>query len=324
MTIQELENKGHAYLDEVAEVVFSNQPRRSTSISITADGAAVLSHRYYADITGKVALDLRSIVLDACDLTLPSEDETQHPMEDAGTYLRVTQDGHEYGFYVNAFPQQSPTRLSFIDKQIIPDDFLIILTIPRVPNYGSVGRSVDCTITYVDHVQRKLIRTERIADSDGYILSLPVKVPDLPCKPGVPFFLEVSYVGCEDEFPNAVSSVFEVKNGTFEQYAFLDSLGRYDVIAMQGDLHRVPSYEFENVRTAIGYTKSKAELSEAFEQNSGHLTRTAAETLADLLNSDAIFRREGNEWKRILIDSTSVDLNRSDSVHSLSFRWIYA
>lgn len=322
MTIQELSTKGHAFLDELAEVVFSKQPGSSTAISITADGATVLSHRYYADVSGGVTLDLRSIVLNSCELTLPSDDETQHSLDNSGTYLRVTQDGKLYGFLAHAFTHQSPTHLSFIDKQLIPEDFLIILTIPRIANY--ISETVNCTITYVDHICRKPIRTESIPDHDGYILSLPVKVTDLPCKPGVPFFLEVSYPGYEADYPNAVSSVFEVTPGSFEQYAFLDKLGRYEVIAMQGDLHRVPTYEFENVKTANGYTRSKLNSREVYEQNSGHITKVAADTLADLMNSDAIFRREGQEWKRILVESTSVDLNRSDTVHSFSFKWIYA
>lgn len=322
MTLQQLDTKGHVFLDDLRDVVFSASPIDGATLKITAYSSVILNHRYYGDADSEVHLDLRDLVRNRTSFALPDGNVSQTPQEDSGIYLTVEiDDTEEYGFYCFGYADGLRQRLSNIDFLRIPEDFRMILSFPNLANILG-ERTVTASVKFIDHVRTRQLEDLPIGDSDGYILVKEYSMADVQPALHMPFQLEFSFPGIALAVqPRLTTPVYEVCPGSFEQYLFLTETGALENIPMDGDLKTIPEYSFENARHPSGMVKVKDGLEELWEQSSGFLTETAAEELHRLLCSSDIYHLEDGSWKRILIEIPTVTLSKKDTLRSLTFTW---
>lgn len=324
MTLQQLETKGHVYLDDLRDVVLPASPTVGATVQITAESTVILSHRYYGDANSEVHLDLRDLVRDRTSFALPDPDYAYTLQDGSGIYITVTLDDDEEdacGFYCYGFAEGLRQRISRIDRLRVPRDFRLVVSLPNLANILSEN-SVDTDVRFISHVRSRALDGITISDGDGYILAREFLMSDLQPAPGVPFQLEFAFpdVSGSDQ-ASLRTPVYEVCQGSFEQYLFLTDFGSLENIPMDGDLKAVPSYAFENASHPSGMVKVKDGMEEIFEQSSGYLTRAAADELVRLLRSSDIYHLEDGSWRRILIESPSVSLGKMDTLRSVTFTW---
>lgn len=322
MTIAQLDNAGHVYLDDLKDVTFTGVSRTSgVVIKVISEGVTILDHRYYADPSGQVHLDLRELVRTRTSFVLPNNSLDYTTQDDSGIYLTVKQGSSEYGFFAFGFREGLRQRLSRIDYLRVPQDFKLLVSLPNLSNILQDG-DVDTSVKFIDHVRTRQLEDLPIGDADGYILVKEYPMADVQPALHMPFQLEFSFPDVSLAVqPRLTTPVYEVCPGSFEQYLFLTETGALENIPMDGDLKTIPEYSFENARHPSGMVKVKDGLEELWEQSSGFLTETAAEELRRLLCSSDIYHLEGGSWKRILIESPTVTLSKKDTLRSLTFTW---
>ncbi|MBQ9474668.1 MAG: hypothetical protein IJU69_00220 [Bacteroidales bacterium] len=327
MTISELYTKGHVYLDDLGDVVFAASPATGTVITVTQTDSAniILKHKYYADNSGEVHLDLRDLVRGRTMINIPSG-EPYTSADDSWMPLVVKQDNAEYALHVYGYEDGLRLSLTDIDRLRVPRDYRLLLTLPNMANVLDVNTAYS-DIFFQDHVRKYLLESVPVAYHDGDILSWEYLVKDLPVVSGRPFRLVISHQNVPqetaDDYPALTTPVYEVVEGEFEQYAFLTSKGHYENIPMSGDLKSIPEISFENAQHSSGLVKIRESRTDVYEQNTGWLTRRTAEVLSQLLSSPMIFHLNGDNWERILIESPEVSLSKRDSLHNFTFTWRY-
>lgn len=323
MTITQLKNKGHVYLEDLKDVVFTASPVDGTTIKVLVDGSEILKHKYYADPDGEIHLDLRELVQNRTSIGIPSG-EPYTSADDSNIYITVNQDGTNYAFTAFGYEDGLRLRLSDIDYLRIPADYKLLLTIPNMANALNEN-SAASDIKFHDHRGKSHFATIEQEDHDGYILSWEYPVSALPAVKGKPFRLLISHQDLTEElapdYPELATPLYEISEGEFEQYAFLTPRGSYENIPMAGDLKNTPEISFENAQHASGLVKVQEDRSEVYEQNTGWLTKRAAETLSKLLSSAFIYHLEGGEWKRILIETPEITISKRNSLQSFTFTW---
>ena len=145
------------------------------------------------------------------------------------------------GFYCYGFAEGLRQRISRIDRLRVPRDFRLVVSLPNLANILSEN-SVDADVRFISHVRSRALDGITISDGDGYILAREFLMSDLQPAPGVPFQLEFAFpdVSGSDQ-ASLRTPVYEVCQGSFEQYLFLTDFGSLENIPMDGDLKAVPS-----------------------------------------------------------------------------------
>lgn len=325
MTIAQLENAVNVHLDDLKDVTFTGVSRTSgVIIQVLIEDSVILNHRYFADPSGQVHLDLRDLVRDRTSFVLPDMEDEYTLQADSGIYLTVKQDTTEYGFYAFGFREGLRQKLSNIDYLRIPRDFRMILSLPNLANLLNVNE-VTANVKYIDHVRTRFLNDLEIGEGEGYVLVKEFGADEILPVLHRPFQLEFSF---QDVLPatqpKLMTPVYEVCPGNFEQYLFLTDRGSFENIPMDGNLKAVPEYSFENAKHPSGLVKVKDGMEEIFEQDSGYLTATAADELRRLLCSSDIYHLEDGTWKMILIENTSVSLGKQDTLRNVTFSWRHA
>lgn len=331
MTIQQLVSKYHVNLDDLKDVVFTGSPTEGTTLrifldatvnyGIVVDGHLVLNHTYYGDADGQFHLDLRDIIMNNTFIQVPSGDPYT-TCEDSMVMVAVQIGRSVYQFLASGYCSGLTKNLTNLDYLRIPSDYRMLITLPVFANDDLVS-FVDTTVKLIDHTKVHRLDDVRIEESDGYIVNYVYDLKSLPVRAGVPFQLEFSFAR-RGHTTVLKTCAYEIVNGDFEQYAFLTETGSYENIPMDGRLAMVPEFSFENALHSSGMIKVKDDRQEIYEQNSGHLTGKAAETLCSLLSSREIYHLKDGEWKKILIVSPSVTIDKKSSLKSMSFTWRYA
>lgn len=325
MTITQLDTLGHVFLDDLKDVTFQDVSMTDGAvIQVLNEGHAILNHRYFADPSGEVHLDLRDLVRDRTGFSLPADGNGQEDyilQENSGIYLTVKQDSEQFGFYAFGFREGITDRITDIDYLRIPKDFLMLVSLPNQANFQNEDQFAYST-RMIDHIRTREMDEQYIGD--GYIASFLFTMAELQPALHLPFQMEYAFQLTAQNRKKYLSPVYELVNGDFEQYAFLTDLGTFENIPMDGDLRAVPEFSFENARHPSGMVRVRDGREDIWEQNSGWLTAKAAEALTRLLSSTDIYRLEDGAWKRILIESPSVTVSKQASLRSVTFTWRHA
>lgn len=233
--------------------------------------------------------------------------------------------------------QDSDTFDSEIDEIQVPENYMLPISmfnlfkgdngidrINRVEVISEHGKSV-----------YDAIMCHGASEYEASMVTQLVRMKDIPHDAGVPFY--VSTTSYTDEasrddihaaggIPHTINSPrFKVVGKQMEQYAFLSPEGIYYNIPMQGILRNIPEYDMSTLKTASGYQKMTAVLSDLHEQNSGPLSRRTALALAKYLCADMAYYWDADRqlFRRIVIENPSVSISNSGGVYSLTFQWRY-
>lgn len=160
---------------------------------------------------------------------------------------------------------------------------------------------------------------------DANIVSCLLELSELPYTPGEPFYLERLWSAGGALFV-ARSPIYIPTQEDMEQYAFLNRAGIYENIPMSGVLRDIPEFDIEVLQHSSGFEKVSGSSADLHEQNSGPVTYQTAKALsAHMLSNMAYhFDKAMGIWRRIIIDSPSVDIARRSGVYDVVFSWRYA
>lgn len=326
---------GHLFIEELADI--SIPAEADTHIVISTYGVTLLDNIYAPGLDGYIHLDLRDFVYENTDIFLPDPIpetgfENYEEQEDSGLLLDITATQGSstsiYQLWVNAFRRAAVDTISDIDRIDIPSDALIPVSLYREMDLDNA----DYEIFFVTAGRKLRILTGSVADGDGYLICSAVPVSHLPYRPREPFYLEcrieVNKTLDDDtqewipEYKTVRTPVYRVVTAPKHQYFFLNDYGNYDLIPMGGALTLAPEYEIENAFHTRSVERAKATMRQLYTQNSGALTKTAAQVLAQLLLSRAIYYYvPGSEPRRIVVESPSVQISSNQSINTVSFSW---
>ena len=316
MEITALEDYACLFLDQIAELFCSGSVSEPTYIKVVyrysgpvrpgqpANRSRTLVEGfYYADFNGEISLDFRDIISDLFNLN-PYHSYDKDPLQIQWVYGSDEESAATKNTYVFLASSEVKERISDIDFLAIPADAVLGISFLVPENYRySVG--VVQSGRYTD------IYTSETANEED---SLVYESIDVKLTPNVDDDPSMSYQ----------STVYDIIEGDFQQFAFSDRFGGYSFIPMSGTLERSTEYEFENARYQSGYGKIAGTGFPVFTQYTGGLTKKAAAALSGLLTSDHIYHRVGDAWHRILIEEADITFGNTDSLHFGNFSFRYA
>ncbi len=334
-----------AGLEDLADLVIDQIPTAApVSVTITGDGLTLVSDKYYGDTAGELHLDLRDLVREKTYLPVPGLNEDEDAIitgidsvrvETASSiYLRVTVSTvgvtRYWGFRAypfNFFPSRVPTGYEYRpepDEIRVPGNFLLPFA-AFDPAHGQ-GTTSFFQIDFISATQKETIMNKAIAGpQDANIVSCLLDLSELPYTPGEPFYLERTWSVGALRFV-ARSPIYIPTLEEIEQYAFLNRAGIYENIPMSGALRDIPEFDIEVLQHSSGFEKVSGHSADLHEQNSGPVTYQTAKALAAYMLSNMAyhFDQERGIWRRIIVDSPSVDITRRNGVYNVVFSWRYA
>jgi len=346
--IDEITGRGYpaaAGLDDLADLVISQVPTASAAtVIITGDGMTLVSDKYYGDTAGELHLDLRDLVRENTYLPVPglNEDEDEIAtgtesvrVENASSiYLRVTVSvaglTRYWGFRAypfSFFPSQALIGYEYqpeADEVRVPGNFL--LPFSAFDPFHDANHTSFFQIDFISASKKEIALTKSIAGpQDANIVSCLLKLSDLPYTPGEPFYLERRWSDANGSYV-VRSPILIPTLEDMEQYAFLNRVGLYENIPMSGTLRDIPEFNIEVLQHSSGFEKVSGSSADLHEQNSGPVTYKTAKALAAYMLSNMAYHFDQAKgiWRRIIIDSPSVDIARHSGVYNVVFSWRYA
>ena len=345
MEIADIVTRGTACLTELADLVIGDVPTNQPNHVTITTGQRVLLDNYYYSINGEIHLDLRNLVLTNTYMSVPglkivdgepvmytgAESAQTHtaavlPLAVTVTNLQTTNNYTFTAYPFDVFPVlgQQGTFIPAIDELRIPEDYILPLSVFMVPGMHSTTQVQVSVQQGGAQRQRSYYFTNDL--SRGTMISQLVTIDDLvrarlldDC--GVPFALSI-------EFGSRIlwTPLLRIVKQKMEQYAFLSREGIYYNIPMPGRLWYKPEFDISVLRGSGNFETAAAEITDLHEQNSGPLTRKAAMSLATYLISRDVWHYDrGVElWRRIVIESPSVNIANRGGVYALTFQWRYA
>lgn len=272
---------------------------------------------YYADFDGHISLDIRKVI---ADLSAFNPDYAS------------SMKGWNIQFYIGDDSAVEPTKsiyvfpVTYVSEASINDiDFLVVPMDARLAFTVFVRKNYIYEYGLIQNGRSLTIGMEEAEDTDR-LLYETIDIANLGLSAGMPFCFYVKQISTVDGDPviSYRSTVYQITDGDFQQFAFSDRFGGYTFIPMSGALERSTEYDFENARYQSGYGKVSGSGSPVFTQYTGGLTKKAASALSGLLTSDNIFHQVGNAWYKILVEEADIRLQTTDSLHFGSFSFRYA
>lgn len=268
---------------------------------------------FYSDFKGRVSLDFRDILKRLMDIE-PHDGKTNSPKLirwDIGEGQAQTK--------ISLCSSSVKSKITDIDYLAVPENACLGLTWFVPENYSSSVGLIQGSRSYT-------IRSDQDAAAESSLTSEDLMLSALSVRPGIPFRFVVRLTSAVDDEPELIykSSIYEIINGEFQQFAFADRFGGYTFIPMSGALELSAEYSFENARYHTGNAMVSGSGTPAFMQYTGGLTRKSAAALSDLLLSDRIYHLVGEKWCRILIEDADIAFQTVDSLQygSFSFRYM--
>lgn len=334
-----------AGLEDLADLVIDQIPTAApVSVTITGDGLTLVSDKYYGDTAGELHLDLRDLVREKTYLSVPGLNDDEDAIitgidsvrveKASSIYLRVTVSATgvtrswEFRAYpFSFFPSRVATGYDYkpeADEIRIPGNFMLPFA-AFDPSHGEDSASI-FQIDFISATKKETILSKAIdGPQDANIVSCLLELSGLPYTPGEPFYLERLWSAGGQRFV-VHSPIYIPTLEDMEQYAFLNRAGIYENIPMSGALRDIPEFDIEVLQHSSGFEKVSGSSADLHEQNSGPVTYQSAKALsAHMLSNMAYhFDRDRGIWRRIIIDSPSVDIARRSGVYDVVFSWRYA
>ena len=274
----------------------------------------------YGDFEGRISLDYRNILTRIFDF----QDQYEYTDDMIRTGIeRITIIiGWDY-YYFSIMPGSSAIkeRMTDIDYLAVPEDTTICLPLYQKAD----GTSRKYSIGIVSDGRYMKLKDGTIGSDTENIKYEWIRISELP-KTNAPFQFVYRTSGTSDGLQEQEirSTIYEIIEGTYQHYMFVDRLGGFSVFPMNGALELNPEYEFENAEYSSSRAKINGSGSSVFTQYTGGLTRKAMAALSDMLLSDHIYRKTGEYWQRIIIDNADMPVNTGDSLQFGSFSFRYA
>lgn len=357
MYISVLNNRGFAGLSELADLVIPNcPPFFYNRVQIKTGDTVLLDNYLYGNYENEIHLDLRDLVKDNTYITVPGLIDEDHPtatpelktMAESARHeeqavlpltiiVTVSEEDTTYSFRAypfDVFPQKISSRHVFtpeIDELQIPEDYLLPLSIFDL----SLDLSNNERRTYTILIEQEgqnydwqvaAVRSIEAAVMTSHLATLPEIISGGYFRPeyGKPFRIGVHYsVGWTKQ---VWTPYFKMTRKPMEQYAFLSPEGIYYNIPMSGKLWNRPEYDIEVLKTTYSFEQTGAHISDLHEQNSGPLTLKTAIALSKYMISRSVYHydRDAAIWRKIIIESPSVNIAAKSGAYSLTFQWHYA
>lgn len=324
MDINDLSNKV-LFLEDLQSLYGAGSVSTPKQVILSAEDAiedetvseVILDETYYGDFDGLINLDYRDVVSRRIVPVYPTLETAPLSPEDSGGYvdLSLSFSGDIKKFSANGFSSDAKNRISDIDYLAIPEKCQIFL------NLYAGWDSFSISLISGSRTCELIKQPESVSNGKGFYAYL-FNAEYLNTH-GAPFQFIVKAVksGVETILKSCVYQCFSRR---FEQFVFSGRLGGYVSFPMGGTLELAPEYEItsETFHDRIGKVSGQESL--VLKMNTGGLTMKSAAVLSELLLSDYIFHRVGEEWKRIVIDSPEMSFRSSDSLQFGNFSFKYA
>lgn len=324
MDINDLSNKV-LFLDDLRSLYGTGSMSTPKQVTLSTedviDGETVskviLDETYYGDFEGLINLDYREAVSRQIVPVYPTSETSPLAPEDSGGYvdLSLSFSGSIRKFTANGFSSDAKTRISDIDYLAIPEKCQIFL------NLYAGWDSFTISLVRGDRICELIKHPDPVSDGKGYYAYL-FNAEHLNTH-GLPFQFIVKAMKSGSEIILR-SCVYQCFCRRFEQFAFAGRLGGYVTFPMGGTLELAPEYEITSAAFHDRIEKASGQGTLELKMNTGGLTLRSAAVLSELLLSDYVFHRVGEEWKRIVIESPEMSFRTLDSLQFGSFSFKYA
>lgn len=270
----------------------------------------------YADFDGRISLDYWNIIKTLFNYS-PYASEPRR-----GIVVTIDSDSdNPYYFEVSPGSRLVKERISDIDYLVISRD--TELSFPTYCSADTVDRGYSETIVTGNQL---LLVFEGVTEAgDKEFSRRRIQVSELTLS-GRLFQYVFRQSATSDGMPEQEfrSTVYEIVDGYFQHFMFLDRFGGFTSFPMRGALELSPEYEFENARYEGSCAKVSGSGKAVFTQRTGGITKKAASVLSYLLLSDYIYHKVGDEWLRIVIETPDISFTDFDSLcyGSFSFRYV--
>lgn len=304
------------YFHEMGPITVSGNIETPIHIHLSSDDGQILDESYWPGFDGTVSIDLVEIVSPMFRLSIPKTDEDTLQSEIAKVFHINLNQGEIVGsFTINGFSKDAKTRISDIDSLRIPSDYRLPLTLHNFTSRTGIGiQPSDSELFYINGL-------ETSASGVGAV-SRMVEIDKIAELSGQKSF----HIVLECYSQPIYSPIFEICNGDFEQYLFMNRYGGFDNIPMDGQREFQPDMSFES--GLFGNTNQQVEASAeyVYSQNSGFVSRTILELAGELLCSPQIYHldKKSGEFRPIIITESTLASKSKDSLHSFSFKYKYA
>ncbi len=311
--------------------------------SETAD--VILDNIYYYDFSGKVTIDILDVLTLYKDFRVPDNTHPLYGFNSAIFQIKVYRttttswdiryalvDLFQHGAEGNTV-KANARPLSDIDYLRIPQDYKMVMPLCNFLKIDD-DKLTKTAITMV--LKEKSVDIDEVSFAPNNQTVRRVNRNITAAMPlatiGNPFYLLTTRWREDGDgvaFGNTyfyTSPIYEVTNGVFEQYLFLNKYGAFDNIPMDGTLKYVPEYDIQTVHYNGHTERISADRAKIYSQNSGNLSPKTAKALSELLLSDDIYHydKDSSSWKKIIIESPVVDITEAGTNRTITFKWRYA
>lgn len=301
-----------AELEPVEIVLDPSEVSKTVRVTVTDIHGETFTESYTADFDNTVTVDLKPIVAGGFSFAVPDIGE------------EIVQKGAEAAWKLSvAVGSEPPVVLSLkifgcsgdaarlvsdIDMMYIPQDYILPLSLYKT----------DASDGVVFFASLDPVEMPHWIEGTGSpaVITRLVHLKDTPAAKERHFVVQL--------VPGVYSPEYAVRPGDFEQYLFLNRLGGFDNIAMSGSLslqtetdHEVGEYEGREVQ-------GESTVKRIWQQNSGYVSAKCVEAFSSLVCSGQIYHLEDGRWKRIVVTESDVQYDRSEDLHSFSFKYMHS
>lgn len=317
------------YMEDIRDLYVSGSLSTPTHIVLTLRRSRpggwtvtdLVDDYVYGDFQGRISLDYRNVLKDIFKIYDQYDYSLDEPRITFEYILIKINDVAHYSFKLRINSYAVKEHMTDIDYLAVPKDAKICLLLYQKAD--TVSRTY--TIGYTDGSRYIKIKEETIYPNTENVVYEWIQLSDLPVTDGpLQFIYHVAGTSDGLQEQEIRSTIYEIIEGTYQHYMFVDRLGGFSVFPMNGALELNPEYEFENAEYSSSRTKINGSGSSVFTQYTGGLTRKAMAALSDMLLSDHIYRKTGEYWQRIIIDNADMPVNTGDSLQFGSFSFRYA
>lgn len=313
MIVQEL--KAISFLDENPQIHINTEPENRPDVYIYDNlrDKLIFEGGLWPDFNGSLVIDLAPEIKNAYTPVLPG---AAAALQQNYIYLKFRDEDEDVGVYhygtVNLFSIDALERMSDADELVVPENFILPV------NY-----------VQIDFIDKAYIATRNgmidikdlcpVGNNEEGVFSFLSPIKSLNLLPGEKFRIVI----VRDGDP-VYSPYYSVTSRDMEQYLFYNRLGGWDNIAMSGRLSIAPEYEFGRGHKNGKSVQTSATVTRKYKQNSGGMTLQSASTLAQLLESPAIYHLVNGAWQKIVIDAAEISIESDAHIHSISFNYVYS
>ena len=304
------------YFHEMGPITVYSNINSPIHIRLSSDNGTIIDESYWPGFDRTVSIDIAEIVSPMFQVTIPRTDEDTLQSDIAKIFHINVNHGEIVGsFTINGFSKEARTHISDIDILRVPSDYRLPITLHNFTSRNGIGiQPSNGEIFYINGL-------ETSASGVGAV-SRMLEIDEIVRLSGQKSF----HIVLECDNQSICSPLFEICNGDFEQYLFINRYGGFDNIPMDGQREFLPDMSFES--GLLGNTNQQLDSTAEYiySQNSGFISRTVLELASELLCSPQIYHldKKNNEFRPIVITESSLGSKSKDSLHSFSFKYKYA